>query len=154
MNFKIWIVLAALGLPGIALSQANDSILNDSYIISEEFVEGQVTQVRPRAGTITIRGANRGDQRQFAIPENARVTVNGREARLRDIRRGDTVSVSIVRRGQRVIVDQLRVPQSDATLEERRENPIVATASLPTTLPKTASNQMLWQFSGLALLLA
>ena len=124
--------------PTLALAQAGDSILVDEYIISQDFIEAEVVRVRPHARTLTVRGEKRGQTRQFAVPEGTRISVNGRDARLRDIRVGDSVLLAMTPRSEKVVVAQLRVPSTPQTLEQRRASPIV-TETLPAQLPKTAS---------------
>ena len=125
-------------LPTSVSAQTDDSILSDSHIIQQDFVEAEVIRVKPKARTITVKGEKRGETRQFSVPENVRISVNGREARLRDIRRGDNILVTFAKRSQNVIVDRIRLPDSAVTLAERRANPIIAQAT-PAVLPSTAS---------------
>lgn len=131
-------VAATLLLSAIVQAQESDSILDDGYITSQDFVEATVVRVRSNARILTVRGEKRGQTREFSVPEGTRISVNGREARLRDIRRGDNVMIAMRPRQDDVVVVQLRVPESDRTLEERRAEPVAAEV-LPTTLPKTAS---------------
>ena len=121
-----------------ASAQTDDSILSDSHIIEQDSVEAEVIRVKPKARTITVKGEKRGETRQFSVPENVRISVNGREARLRDIRRGDNILVTFAKRSQNVIVEQIRMPDSAVSLAKRRANPIVAQAT-PAVLPSTAS---------------
>jgi len=123
--------------PMLALAQADDSILVDEYIVSQEFIEATVVRVRPHARTITVRGEKRGQTRQFTVPEGTRISVNGRDARLRDIRVGDSVLLAMTPTSDKVVISRLRVPNTPQTLEQRRANPIVQ--DLPAQLPKTAS---------------
>lgn len=132
------IAAAVFMLPAVAFAQTDDSILNNEFIISQEFIEGDVVRVKPIARTITVRGEKRGKTRQFTIPEGTRVTVNGRDATLRDIRKGDSILFAMKPVADDVVVARLRVPKTDRTLEQRRANPIVAAAT-PAMLPKTAS---------------
>ena len=141
MNIKsiCAIALATLTVPTIALAQDRDSILVDEYIISQEFVEAEVIKVLPGARTITVRGEKRGQTRTFTVPEGTKISVNGRDARLRDIQKGDTVLLAMKPTADKVVVAQLRVPNTTRTLEQRRAEAPVAEA-IPAALPKTASN--------------
>jgi len=130
--------IAAFFLTANVHAQDEDSILVDGYITSQDFVEATVVRVRSNARTLTVKGQKRGETRQFTVPEGTRISVNGRDARLRDIRRGDNVMIAMRPRQDDVVVVQLRVPESDQTLEERRAEPVAAEV-MPTTLPKTAS---------------
>ncbi len=138
LNAIFAIVIATFIVPAAIHAQESDSILVDEYITSQEFVEATVVNVRSKARTLTVRGEKRGQTRQFVVPEGTRISVNGRDARLRDIRRGDNVLVAMRPRQDEVVVAQLRVPETARTLEERRAEP-VAEEVMPTTLPKTAS---------------
>ena len=155
---KLVKILAAaatiLTVPLVAIAQEDDGILVDEYIISQEFVEAEVVEIKPIARTITVRGKNRGQTRQFNVPQGTRISVNGRQARLRDIRKGDSVMVAMTPKAAEVVVAQLRVPRSDRTLEQRRANPIVAADARPAMLPKTASNQPAILLFGMFALLA
>ncbi len=142
-------------VPSLASAQNDDSILIDEYIITQEYIDAEVIKVSPSARTITVRGDKRGQTRRFSVPEGTRISVNGREARLRDIRKGDSVLLAMKPKAEDVVIAQLRVPKSDKTLEQRRANPIVAAESTPAMLPKTASNQpMILLFGIFALLTA
>lgn len=133
------IALATLTVPTIALAQDRDSILVDEYIVSQEFIEAEVIKVLPSSRTITVRGEKRGQTRTFTVPEGTRISVNGREARLRDIRKGDSVLLAMQPTSEKVVVAQLQVPKTARTLEQRRSETPVAEA-MPAALPKTASN--------------
>ena len=124
--------------PTIVIAQMDDSILSDSHIIKQSFVEAEVIRVKSIERTITVKGEKRGETRQFSVPENVRISVNGKQARLRDIRRGDNILVTFAQQSQNVVVDQIRMPDSAVTLEDRRASPIVAQAT-PAVLPSTAS---------------
>lgn len=133
------ILLACFALqPTTALAQADDSILSDSHIVKQSFVEAEVVRVKPGERTITVRGEKRGETRQFFVPEDVRISVNGKQARLRDIRRGDIVLATFGQQAQRVVVEQIRMPDSPVTLEQRRTTPVVAQVA-PAVLPSTAS---------------
>lgn len=121
-----------------AFAQTADSILSDTHIVSQSFVEAEVIRVKPIARTITVKGEKRGETRQFNVPEGARISVNGQQARLRDLRRGDNIRVSFVKRDAGVVVEQIRMPDAPVTLTQRRANPVVAEAT-PAMLPSTAS---------------
>ena len=132
-------LLAICGLqPTTVFAQTDDSILSDAHITKQDYVEAEVIYVKPKSRTITVKGEKRGETRQFSVPENVRISVNGQQARLRDIRRGDSVLVTFAKRSQKIIVNQIRMPDSAVTLAERRANPIVAQAT-PAVLPSTAS---------------
>ena len=153
--FNLLATMATLiALPLVATAQNDDSILANEYIISQEFVEAEVIKVRPSARTITVRGEKRGQTRQFSVPEGTRITVNGRDARLRDIRKGDAILLAMKPTIEDVAVARIRVPKTDKTLEQRRANPIVAAESTPAMLPKTASNQPAILLFGVFALLA
>lgn len=122
----------------IAHAQTDDSILSDSHIVNQDFVEAEILRVSPRERTITVKGEKRGQTRQFTVPEGVRISLNGKEARLKDLRRGDNVMVRFAQSPDKVVVDQIRVPNSPVTLVQRRANPVVAEAQ-PALLPSTAS---------------
>lgn len=130
LSFFVW--------PPTAMAQTDDSILSDTHIVSQRSVEAEVIRVKPSARTITVKGEQRGQTRQFIVPEGARITVNGEEARLRDIRRGDNIKLNFTKRADRVVVEQIRMPDAVVSLEERRAAPIMAGAA-PAVLPSTAS---------------
>lgn len=150
---SILVAAAALAFSLTAMAQSDDSILVDKYIISQEFIEAEVVRVSSQDRTITVRGAKRGQTRRFSVPEDTRITVDGKEARLRDIRRGDMVMLATKRKAEEVVVARIRVPETDKSLEQRRANPVVA-ESKPAMLPKTASNQPMFLLFGLLALLA
>lgn len=129
-----------IGQPSIAEAQTNDSILSDTHIVSQRYVEAEVIRVRSSDRTITVKGETRGQTRQFTVPEGARISVDGENARLRDLRRGDKIRLSFVRRDSNVVVDQIRMPQSSVSLAQRRaEAPPVVAEAKPSVLPSTAS---------------
>ena len=121
-----------------AFAQTNDSILSDTHIVGQNFVEAKVMRVNTTTRTITVKGENRGETRQFSVPEGVLISVNGKQARLRDMRRGDNVRINFVKRDNRVVVEQIRMPDAPVTLAQRRANPVVAEAT-PVMLPSTAS---------------
>lgn len=132
------LLLFCAAQPMAVHAQTDDSVLSDSHIVSQDFVQAEIIRVRPIERTITVKGEKRGQTRQFTVPEGVRVTLNGKEARLRDLRRGDNITVKFAQRRDQVVVEQIRVPSSPVSLAQRRANPIVAEAQ-PATLPSTAS---------------
>lgn len=137
-------IIIAIGLMTLfafaspAYAQQNSSILNDKFITSQESIEATVVRVQPRNRTITVRGKNNGDERQFVVPEGVRLTVNGKEARIRDIRRGDNIVLTMKKKEERVVVDRVRIPKAPQSLAERRASPVYE--AVPAMLPKTASS--------------
>ena len=128
------LVFVSFTLP--ALAQTDVSILSDDYIVSQEFVEAKVVRVRTIARTITVRGENKGQTRTFSVPRGTRVSVNGRDARLSDIRPGDSLMLVMQPQASEVVVASIRVPQATTTIEQRRAEPV---EEAPVMLPKTAS---------------
>lgn len=146
--------LFMIAVPAGAQEPANDSILVDEYIVKQNFVEAEIVKVNPRNRTMTVRGERRGATRQFTVPEGARITVQGRQARLRDLRRGDRVLLTMSPTTEPVVVARVQVPETNASLEQRRENPpaeepAVVAEVRPTMLPSTASHWPLILLVGL-----
>ena len=122
------IILAIVALTGLAVYEAaahDNGILSDDYIISQEFVKAKVIRVRPKERTVTVRGVVRGQTRDFIISEGARIMIQGRDARLRDLRPGDVIMLSIVVQDEDALISRIRVPETKLDLESRRLNPVV-----------------------------
>ncbi|MBT8102456.1 MAG: hypothetical protein KJO95_05765 [Gammaproteobacteria bacterium] len=124
--------------PAATLAQSDDSILSDAHIVNQEFVTAEIIRVKPLARTITVKGDQRGQTRQFTVPANARVTVEGKEARLRDLRRGDKIMIRFTQSPDQVVVTQIRMPDPVVSLQKRRAEPVAE--AQPATLPSTASS--------------
>lgn len=88
MKKIVIVLLATLSLSVSAFAQVSDSIQDDQYVMSQDFVAAEILRVSTRNRTITVKGEAKGQTRQFTIPKNARITFNGEEARLRDLRKG------------------------------------------------------------------
>ena len=151
--------------PSVTLAQQDDSILVDSFITTQEFVDAEVTRVNPASRTITVRGATRGQTRTFSVPEDTRISVNGRNARLRDIRRGDEVRLAVRPRRNEVVIERIQVPDTSISLETRQATPVgqdpaaqqttpLVAEVRPTVLPKTASTLPLVLVLGIVALLS
>lgn len=133
-------VVTAFAMTAQAVAQQDDSIRSDRYIVSQEFVEAEVIRVKPIERTITVKGELRGETRKFTVPEGTKITVNGKEARLRHLRTGDTIRVSFAERAEKVVVNRIRLPDTDISMSVRRvaADPLDREA-VPAMLPKTAS---------------
>ncbi|MDT0581524.1 hypothetical protein [Brumicola blandensis] len=118
--------------------KAQDSILEDSYITTQEFFEAEVMRVKRADRVVVVRGANKGDIREFFVPEGAEITIKGKKARLRDIRKGDVMLITMSPKTERITIAKIRVPETEMTLTERREAPVEEV--LPAVLPQTASS--------------
>lgn len=151
--------------PSLSFAQQDDSILVDAFITTQEFVEAEVTRVNVGSRTITVRGAAQGQTRTFSVPDDTRISVNGRNARLRDIRRGDEVRLALRPRTNEVVIERIQVPDTSITLETRQATPIgqepaaqqsvaVVAEVRPTVLPKTASTLPLALVLGMVALLS
>ncbi len=63
------VAVVTLTAPALVLAQVPGSVQDDDYIVSQEFIEAEVMQVRAGERTMTVRGEMRGQTRQFAVPE-------------------------------------------------------------------------------------
>ena len=135
MTFLKSIALSMMMFSSLVLAQSStgDSILVDEYIVEQEFIEATVVAVYPSRNTLRVRGAKRGQTREFTMSPDTRITVNGKQARLRDIRRGDKVLLVMKPEAYEVVISSIRVPESPTSVEERRAE------AQPVMLPKTAS---------------
>ena len=155
MKKIVIVLLATLSLSVSAFAQVSDSIQDDQYVMSQDFVAAEILRVSTRNRTITVKGEAKGQTRQFTIPKNARITFNGEEARLRDLRKGDIIFVAMKPVMSKNEIVQIKVPSSPVTLVERRADPApVMQEALPVVLPKTGSPLPLVLLLGLISLLA
>ena len=137
------IAVALIGFANPTYAQMDDSILVDDYIISQDFIQAEIIRVNPIERSITVRGEKRGDSRKFYIPEEAMITVRGRQARMRDLRAGDIILLAMKPKAEGVAVVRIKAPEVTETLESRRAAPVAAPVVnevMPRVLPKTASN--------------
>ena len=125
------------GAFSVQAQDVEETILLDEYIISQEFIETEVLRVKPIARKLVVRGP-KGKTREFSIPEGTRITVRGKEARLRDVRRGDLVLLAMKPNADGIIISRVRIPNANSSLEDRQANPV--DQSTPDALPKTASS--------------
>ena len=155
MKKIITVLVVMFSLQFSSFAQVANSILDDNYVISQDFVAAEILRVSVRNRTITVKGENKGQTRQFTIPENARISFNGNEARLRDLRKGDTIFLAMKPVMSKNEIVQIKVPSSPVTLVERRADPApVMQEVLPVVLPKTASPLPLVILLGLFSLIA
>lgn len=116
-----------------------------------DVIEGEITRIDRAQRTITVRDDRDRQLKRFTIPEGTRVTVKGRTAELRDLRRGDGIVLSFRTTAPGPVVTRLQIPETPVSLEQRRAEP-VAVETMPTALPKTAGVwPLVWLF-GLAAL--
>ena len=153
---KIITVLAVMfSLQFSSFAQVTNSILDDEYVMSQDFVAAEILSVSLRNRTITVKGETKGQTRQFTIPQNARISFNGKDARLRDLRKGDTIFLGMKPVMSKNEIVQIKVPSSPVTLLERRAEPAPTIKEvLPMVLPKTASPLPLVLLLGLLSLMA
>ena len=117
-------------------------------------ITGTIEAVSSSKRTITILGDQSGQRFTYLVPEGTRLTFGGEDARLRDLQRGDNITMRFKSKGEERQVARVRVPQPATPLATRRvaAQP-VAQAALPTQLPRTASSLPLLALVGLASLL-
>lgn len=115
----------------------DDSILEDSYITTQAFVKAEVMRIKKAERIVVVKGANQGKVREFYVPENTLITIRDKEAKFKDIRRGDEILISMVPKQTKVQIAQIRVPQTMVSLEDRQANPV--DENLPAVLPQTAT---------------
>lgn len=132
------IIVLAIAIPAVA--QQIDSAPSSTKVISQEFVEADIVQVNRAKRTITVKVEPHGEKRQYKVSEGAKITIKGKEARLRHLRPGDNIRISFAEREEKVLVSRIRLPNTDFPLSVRR---VAAEPSdrQPTLamLPKTAS---------------
>lgn len=132
------IIVLAIAIPAVA--QQIDSAPSSTKVISQEFVEADIVQVNRAKRTITVKVEPHGEKRQYKVSEGAKITIKGKEARLRHLRPGDNIRISFAEREETVLVSRIRLPNTDFPLSVRR---VAAEPSdrqsTPAMLPKTAS---------------
>ena len=101
-------------------------------------VTGKIEAVNSSNRTITVLGDQSGQRFTYAVPEGTRLTFGGENARMRDLKRGDNITLRFKSNGEERQVARVRVPQPAAPLAARRTQSVAAEV-MPTTLPKTAS---------------
>ena len=118
-------------------------------------ITGTIQTVNSRNRTITVLGDQSGQRFTYAVPEGIRLTFGGEDARLRDLQRGDNITLRFKSRGEERQVARMRVPQPGTTLAVRRvaAEPVARTAP-PKQLPRTASSLPLFVLFGFVSLLA
>ncbi|MDH3281422.1 MAG: hypothetical protein OEQ18_09870 [Gammaproteobacteria bacterium] len=119
-------------------------------------ITGTVQEFSSSNRTITVLGDQSGQRFTYAVPEGTRLTVAGENARMRDLRRGDSVILRFKSEGEQRQVARARVPQPATPLAARRQAaaPVAQTAA-PQQLPRTASTLPLFAiFGAIALLVA
>ena len=117
-------------------------------------ITGTIEAVNSVKRTITILGDQSGQRFTYVVPEGTRLTFGGEKARLRDLQRGDNITVRFKSEGEERQVARVRVPQPAAPLATRRvaAQPVAQTAP-PKQLPRTASTLPLFALVGLVSLL-
>ena len=119
-------------------------------------VTGKIESVNPSNRTITVLGDQSGQRFTYVVPEGTQLTFGGEDARLRDLQRGDNITLRFKSEGEDRQVARVRVPQPATPLATRRvaAQPVAQTAA-PTQLPRTASSLPLVALLGaLSLLVA
>ena len=118
-------------------------------------ITGIIEAVNSSKRTITILGDQSGKRFTYAVPEGTRLTFGGESARIRDLQRGDNITLRFKSKGEERQVARVRVPQPAAPLATRRAavQPVAQTAP-PKQLPRTASSLPLFALLGLVSLLA
>ena len=119
-------------------------------------VTGTIQAINSGKRTITVLGDQSGQRFTYAVPEGTRLTFGGEDARLRDLRRGDNITLRFNSKGEQRQLARARVPQPVTPLAVRRTaaEP-VAQSSTPKQLPRTASLLPLFViFGAIALLVA
>ena len=145
MKFLKYVVMVLIfGLTTNIFAQLENSILEDEYIISRDYVTAEILNMSRANRTITVRGESSGKTRKFTIPEGALITVSGKDARFKDLRKGDVVLLSMRPNISHNVISRIKVPETTVTLADRQTNPVVEQRPvmnevLPTVLPKTAS---------------
>jgi LPXTG-motif cell wall-anchored protein len=127
-------------IPAFSQDAMNETILDDEFIITQEFIEAEIVRVRPNARTLTVRGSRHGKTREFKVPETTRITVKGREARLRDLRAGDMIVIAMKPEVDEIVISRVQLRNPTEPLASRQAaNPPIG-EKMPAQLPKTASN--------------
>ena len=102
-------------------------------------VTGKIESANSGNRTITVLGDQSGQRFTYSVPEGTRLTFGGENARIRDLRRGDNITLRFKSEGEERQVARVRVPQPAAPLAARRTQSVAAEVR-PATLPKTASS--------------
>ena len=118
-------------------------------------VTGKIQTVNSSKRTITLLGDQSGKRFTYAVPEGTKLTFGGENARLRDLQRGDDITLRFKSEGEERQVARVRIPQPATPLAARRvaAQPVAQTA-LPKQLPRTASSLPLFALLGVFSLLA
>ncbi len=116
-------------------------------------ITGRVENTNSSNRTITVLGDQSGERFTYAVPQDTRITVGGETARLRDLQRGDNVTLRFKEESGERLAARVQVPEPVTTMAQRRaETPPAATtaqAAPRTQLPSTASSLPLYAVFGL-----
>jgi len=114
-------------------------------------ISGEVVAVDNGQRTLTVVGDQSGERHSYSIPQGTRISISGENARIRDLQRGDNVTLRFREEGQQRQAARVRVPQTATPLAQRqaRASSAAAQPAQPRQLPRTASPLPLLGFVGI-----
>ncbi len=100
-------------------------------------VTGIVTQVRATSRVLRVMDNRTRQRNNYTIPPDARIIIEGRERSLRNIERGQSVTLRYRNTDTGRVVESVRVPEP-AVIAEVPPEPAPIASATPSKLPKTA----------------
>ena len=123
MKFQINVfLLLTIPLLSLAASDFENSILDDEYIVDKDFIEAEILEVAPDVRTVTVRGTDRNKVREFQVPKDTIITIDGEDAKLSHLRESDIVLLAIDPRVDKITITRIKVPDTNIGLDQRAEN--------------------------------
>ena len=146
--------------PGMKLTQEIHTVTTPEEVTTLRTIEGKVWHV---AGPHVILAFPNGEHKQYTVPDGTVFKIDGKEKTVFDLRKGMNVSATVVtvEPQNQISTHTVVTAQSQKTdvpfagpllLEQPFERPMVAEATMPEELPKTASYVPLFGLLGLLLL--
>lgn len=108
-------------------------------------ISGEVAAINFGTRTLTVVGDQTGERFSYSVPQSTRITIEGENARLGNLRRGDPVTLRFRSEGDQREVARVRLPVTTTPLAQRPNQAPAGVAAQtqqtqPRQLPRTAGS--------------
>lgn len=147
-NIALIAVVTAFGLQGLPATAQNTETVVET-VVTQELIEGEVVALEPMSRTITVRKDRNGTEKQYVVPRDTVIVIEGEPSSLSDLLVGDEVSIAVEPQTKQFLVT--RKKKQNIT-PRQTASAVAANETAPVMLPKTASNYPLTLAFGFCLL--
>jgi hypothetical protein len=111
LNRIVPLSLALVAAFAFSVAVAADKVEKDKPA-ADNVHKGVVVSVSAVDGTLTMKGTG-GKEHKYMVAKDAKITCDGKECKLDDLTKGETVAVTVEKQGDDMVITKIEAKKAD-----------------------------------------